>query len=189
MPVRVMATDGGVHPPDKWAANTAESIGDLIEVKENSDSPNAVAARKAKPRLILNIADVMEDFHANLAKRERAKLAAGGDEALLTPLDPNDGIIDTLDEAVAAIVKAASSTPFEAHFALPEVQAVVRGIVERDFVLAMDIERSWYADARAGSATVQRYRALRAAHGSRDLHQHAGGAPSLATSRPGRASA
>jgi hypothetical protein len=175
MQPRVMITNGGVHTADKWAAVTAAEIADLIEISEASTSPEAIAARKAKPRLELDIADLVERFHANVQKHERELLAANGDAQLVTPLDPAAGDVDTPEEVVAGIVALTAKTPFAAHFATPEVQAVLKKIVGNHFSLSMDIERSTWADKNVDtSETAKAYRQARADHGPRNAHLHLG---------------
>lgn len=174
MQVGIMITNGGPHPSDKWAAMTAAHIVGLIEIDEGSTSAEAVAARKAKPRLELDLVDILGAFHANVQKRERAALAAEGEGRLLAPLDPNDGIVDTPLEVAEAVAAAAAKTPFGAHFALPAVKAVVAKIVDDHFGKAIDIERSWFADRQGeGSATVKAYRRARIDFGPRNVHRNA----------------
>jgi len=173
MTPKIMITNNGVHPSDRWAAMTASEICDLIQINETSASPEAIAARKAKPRLELDLADLLETFHANVQKHERELLAAHGDAHLVTPLDPSAGEVDTPQEVVAEIVKIAAKTPFGAHFALPQVQEVVRGIVDHHFALSIDIERSTWADKNPDSETAKAYRLARNDHGPRLVHLHA----------------
>lgn len=167
--MRIITTNGGAHPPDKWSNMTAQSIGDLIQIDDNSASPEAVAARKAKPRLVMDIAEALESHYADAQDEERSALKAKGDARLTEAVDP---AAKTVDAMVKAIVAAAKKTPFAAHFAKTETQSVLRSIVTRDLVFAADIERSYHADANPGSETVKAYRAARAAHGSREAHLH-----------------
>ena len=139
----ILITNGGVHPADKWAAHTAAQIADLIQVDEASESPEAGAARRAKPRFELDLADALESHHRGIQESERAALVSGGAERLDAPLAVKT---DDLDEAVSAVEEAAEGTPFEAHFTDPQVQDVVRQIVGTHFATVMSIERSWHAD-------------------------------------------
>lgn len=168
----VMITNGGPHPADKWAAMTASHIAGLIAIDEASTSPPAVAARKAKPRFELALAELLEVFHGNVQKRERDLLAAHGDAQLAKPIDPNDGVIDTPVEVAEAVAKAAADTPFAAHFALDQVKTVVAHIVDDHFGKVIDIERSWHADRHPASATAQAYVIARREHGPRNAHRH-----------------
>ncbi len=166
--VGILTTDGGPHPADKWAAETANQIVAMVQIDEASGSPAAVAARKAKPRLQLAIAEVMEDLHDNVMKYERAMLAEDGDDHLLTPLDPKGGQLDTVEEAVTEILALTEGTPFAAHFAANA--AAVQSTVAHHFALIMDIERSWHADRNPDSQKVIAYREARAIRGAAMAH-------------------
>lgn len=169
---RIMITDGGPHPADKWAAVTAAEICDLIQIDEHSTSAEAAAARKAKPRLELELIDLLETFHANLQAHERERLEAEGDGRLTKPLAPDDGVIDTPEEVADGVAKVAEDTPFAAHFALSEVKAVVTAIVADHTVRSIDIERSWHADRNRDRPLSRAYTRARLEHGPREAHRH-----------------
>lgn len=136
-----IATDGGPHPADKIAAQAARQIGDLIVIDEHSTSESAMAARKQKPRLILDIADAIEQHHADIMADERAALAKST-ARLSAAMTPDTAM---LDAAVAAVVAAGKSTVFAAGLATPEAKAAIRGVIGNWFVTAIDIERDWVA--------------------------------------------
>ncbi len=133
----VMITNNGAHPADKWAAQTAGSICELIQVDDSSSSPEAVKARMAKPRLELAMTEALLDHHAHVQESEKDHLAEHGD----ADHDPDD---DVVEEAVSAIESAAVGTPFEEHFAKQQTKDVVRSIVKSHFATSMDIERGWH---------------------------------------------
>jgi hypothetical protein len=174
MQPRVLITNGGAHPADKWAALTAEMIGDMIEVDPDSATSAAVAARRAKPRFVLDLADVLNGYHAAVQMNERARLIAEGERRLVAPLDPHGGPVDTPVEAAEAIARAAAATPFAAHFASDQVKAVVANLVADHHVKIMDIERSWHADRHPGGEIVEAYKRTRAELGPRQVHAHLG---------------
>jgi hypothetical protein len=169
MQVQFLVTDGGPHPSDKWAGITAKAIADLIQVDPNSDSPQAKAARLAKPRFELDLADQLEAHHFMVQQAERAALGTGPDR-LRTPCDPLEHHGNEIAEAVVRIVEIAATTPFAEHFKTEHVQNVVCGIIGSHFASAMDVERSWFADRRPGCAVSQAYRSARAAHGGGAAH-------------------
>lgn len=162
MQVGVMITNGGPHPPDKWAAQTARSICDLIQIDEAADSAEAKTARKAKPHLELDLADVLEEMHRQNQDNERAKLGEEGDARLSKPLIQLQS--DAVENGLAMVVAVTASTPFAAHFALPQVQAVVRNILAQHCANAMHIERSWHADRNPDGKHAKAFRA-RQLHG------------------------
>lgn len=148
----ILKTDGGLHPADKWAAMTAAQIVSLIEIDEHSSSEAAVTARRAKARFELDLADALEGHHKAVQEHEIAKLGEAGAARYTASLDPAEHVPDTLDEAMAAVTEAASGTMFEAHFARPEVQDIVRNTLASHFATAMDIERRWHNDRARASA-------------------------------------
>src|SRR4051812_44528638 len=116
--VGVISTDGGAHPADKWAAMTANQVVAMVQIDETSASPAAVAARKAKPRLQLAIADAIEPIYVGVLSFERAALTKNGDARLFAPVHPqvHGNLTDEVTEAVAAIQGLTDATPFAAHF-------------------------------------------------------------------------
>lgn len=142
MDVSVLVTDGGPHPPDKWAALAARRIVDLVQIDEQSDSEAAATARKAKPRLAITLSDDIETYFASVMAAEDAGVASGSIAERGAPFD----VSADLDAAVAAVTSAAS--PVFQHFADPEVQSVVRNILTQLFLDAANIQRSWAFDAK-----------------------------------------
>lgn len=161
-----MVTNGGPHPPDAWARATAAQIANLIQVDEASTSPEAIQARMAKPRFELDLADALLDHHGNVQEVERSAIEQHGSARLSHPYDPSGH----LDDALSAVVATANGTPFAAHFALKEVQAVLRRILADHFVTSMDVERSWHCDrvltANPNDDHAKGFRLRQ--HGSRD---------------------
>jgi hypothetical protein len=139
----IMITNGGPHPMDKWAAETASNIAGLIQIDDASDSDAARVARRAKPRFELDLADVLELHHTRIQQAERAALKDVGSLRYDMPFAIGD---DLMSAAVDDVAKAAVGTPFEEHFKEPQVQSVVRGIIGTHFASIMDIERQIHAD-------------------------------------------
>lgn len=144
--MRPMITNGGPHPADKWADVTTDTIMDLIEVKEDSVSPEATAARQAKRELRPVLFKIFNGHHDDVQKKERTSLKAikhaeAAHEHVAKPIDvhPHMTITEEVDAALAA-------TPFAAHFAKPEVAAVIHQIVGQHTADTIDIERKWHRD-------------------------------------------
>lgn len=142
----ILITNGGPHPADKWAAESAAHIADLIQINEASESPEAVAARKAKPRFELDLADALEGHHKTIQTQERAALDEHGAQRYGHSVDPAEHVPETVDEAIACVAEVAAGTPFAEHFTKPDTVAVVRSILMQHFATAMQIERSWHRD-------------------------------------------
>lgn len=149
----IMITNGGTHPADKQAAMTAQRIMDLIQIDENSNSPEAVTARKAKPRLQLDLADKLEELHEYSRVYELNKLKDKGDARLAKPIDVT-GMPEKAWDAVSALF---ANSPFAEHFKQPHVQEVVKYIVEGRMESAADDERSWHVDANPNGPNAKKY--------------------------------
>lgn len=144
--MRPMITNGGSHPPDKWADVTTDTIVDLIQVEDDSNSPEAAAARQAKRGLRDTLFDIFNTSFAAVQKVSRDEVQKIKDTAKAIanaegPIDvtPHMAVTAKLDAALAA-------TPFAAHFAKPEVKQVLHQIVGQHIANAIDIERKWHKD-------------------------------------------
>lgn len=142
-----IATDGGVHPPDKLATACAEQIASLIQIDETSRSDEATLGRRQKKRLVLDIADAIEEHHDAVMKYERECLAEHGTARLSHSLDPSthEPVKNQIDLAAEAVVACAQDTLFEPHFNIDHVRKTVAQIIGTWFATAMDIERDWVA--------------------------------------------
>lgn len=147
MRVGILVTDGGPHPADKWAAETAAEIMSLVKVEDNSASPEAVAVRKAKPRLELDIADALEKHHQAHIDREKQCLETEGDCRLNHDYDQCP---ENFKAAVEAVVTAARAygEPFLSAFSSENGQALVANAIRVHFASAAHVERSWHADSK-----------------------------------------
>ncbi len=134
MQVGVMITDGGPHPPEKWAEQTASQI---IDIAATAPEAKLKEAREFREKIVA----ILTPHHAKVQDHERGKLAASI-ERMATPLDPTPHI----GEAVDAIIAAAKGLSFEAHFQQPETRAYLENLIGSHFATAMHIERSWHAD-------------------------------------------
>lgn len=146
MLVQGFATDGGAHPPEKYAYWAAQAIGGLIKIDPSSQSEEAKRARWEHPRFVLAVQDAVETHHAGVVMYERAKLAE--DTAhLSSSLDPrqHESHADALDEAVDAVTACAEGTLFEPHFKTDTTRDAVKAIIGSWFATAMDVERDWVA--------------------------------------------
>lgn len=145
--MKPMITNGGPHPADKWADMTTETILDLVQVEEDSVSPEAAAARQAKRDLRPVLFGIFNAYHDAVQKHERDDLTknvktlddANARAAAKIDVTPHLGVMDQVDAALAA-------TPFATHFAKPEVSEIVHLIIAQHTANAMHIERSYHRD-------------------------------------------
>jgi hypothetical protein len=141
-----MITNGGPHPADKWADTTTDTILGLIQVAEDSVSPEAAVARQAKRDLRVLLFDIFNGHHDGVQKSEQAanakvKKIDHARDRIEEPHDPTPHM-SVMDQVNALLARS----PFAAHFAKPEVQDVVRQIIGQHTVDVMHIERRWHHD-------------------------------------------
>lgn len=141
--MRPMITNGGPHPADRWAEVTTDAILDLIQIEADSVTPEAAQARQAKRDLQPVLFVIFNAHHSRVQAAERGavpkslKVAA---DNVAAPLEPaTDYVMEKMFAALAA-------TPFAAHFAKPEVQAVLTQIVGQHTADVMHIERRYHHD-------------------------------------------
>lgn len=145
MRVGVMTTNGGAHPADKWSAETAGEIMSYVKVDDSIDTPEASVVRRAKPRLELDIADAIEEFHKANILAERAALALHDTERLSHPFELDDEHVSGAIDAVVAVAKKYGA-PFADAFDSENGRHIVGLAVRGHFTTAHDIERGWHAD-------------------------------------------
>lgn len=134
-----MITNGGPHPADKWADVTVETILDLVQIEADSVTPAAAAARQVKRDLAPKLFSIFNDHHGALQASETK-----APKALDAPIDILGETLSTL----AKVNKVLAATPFAAHFAQPNVQAVLTTIIGQHSTDVVHIERRWAADRK-----------------------------------------
>ena len=131
---RIMITNYGPHPASAWAQVTAEHIVPI--------NPGMVGEKQnAEKKLQVAVAEALISHHANVQMTEQSNIAASPEHIMLD-LNPEPH----LDDAAAAVVACAKGTAWEAHFADPAVQALVRQEIGVHFATSQHIERSWHVD-------------------------------------------
>ncbi|MFO1185835.1 MAG: hypothetical protein U1E56_13790 [Bauldia sp.] len=165
--MQILKTDGGPHPADVWAAATAKQIVDLLQIDPASASPAAVAARKAVRPFETRIIEILEGAHDAIQKTERAALAGDAGARLAAAGTPE---IDSIEEAVAAIVAAAAGTPFSAHFAGAPMQEFLARHLAIHFSTSIDVERQWHAHNNPDDPACAAWRATRTEAGPELAH-------------------
>lgn len=142
-----MITNGGPHPADKWAEMTTNTILDLVQIAEDSDTPEAAAARQAKRDLRPVLFDIFNGHHGTVQNHERGHLKANVKGAKAAGEHLNAALNVTQHLTVMQQVNAAlAATPFAAHFAKPEVIEVIKTIIAQHTADVMHIERCWHND-------------------------------------------
>lgn len=91
-------------------------------------------------RFQLAVAEALLVHHTNVQAEERANLEAKGDAHLASGL----GAGPHADAAYADVAKAAQGTPWADHVRKPEVEKVMREILDSHFQTSQRIERDWH---------------------------------------------
>ena len=135
--MQILVTNGGPHPPEKWADVTTSQIMTLIEIAPSADRSFAKAKRDFEYKLF----GLLTEIHDEVQKSEQGKLAK--DSAHLhSSLAPQQAAT----EASNKIVEAAKGTMFAEHFQKNEVRAFVYQTLCQHFADVMHIERLWHSD-------------------------------------------
>jgi hypothetical protein len=129
-PVDYIATSGGPHPPDIWAAITTAQI---IQVAAKAQNGQGSELRR-------RILQILEAAHRCVQDTERALLAQYGDARVGAPLDPRSYI----GVALMGILDAAEHSEFAAHFAQDHVREYLYQLLGNHFATTMNIERQWH---------------------------------------------
>lgn len=144
--VKVMATDGGSHPPEKYAMATAELL-TPIDPAMPAERQIAATALRAK------FATALIKHHRTVKSTEIDRLKTVGHDHLDAPLDADEHVANALPDVVAASV----GSPWETQHAQPEVQDVLGREIGRMFRSAMDEERQWHCHRNRGVAKCDAY--------------------------------
>lgn len=146
MLVQTMSTDGGAHPPEKWALVTARQIFQIDPKVEGSRLLKAQAFQ-------LQIAEIMAAHHGDHQANERMALKERGDDHLDAPHDPSD----RAREALAQIVAAAQATPWADHWNDETVQAASFAEIASHLATSAKEERMHHCD-RTGSERARSWK-------------------------------
>ena len=144
---RILVTNGGAHPPEKWAMTTAEQ---LFDIGTGVAGDRLIQAQKFQ----LTIAEILMPHHEKVQTAERSKLAADA-SYLDAPFDGDN----YADDVVKDVVNAAKNTPWQAHFSDSGVQAAARHVIVDHFHTSQHAERLWFADRHPDSEAAQIFKA------------------------------
>lgn len=129
---KVLVTDNGSHSPEKWAMLSAEVIFPLDGVE---GAERVFLARQTQ----LSIAQAFLKPYADIQDAEWDGLVSDPKTGLEAPLDP----VAEAEAALVGVLQVVAGTPWEAHFARPEVQAAVLSEVASHIATIKQIERDW----------------------------------------------
>lgn len=133
MQVGVMVTNGGPHPPEKWAVTTAEQI---FPISQDMEGSRFVQAKEVQ----LAIVKALLPHHGGVMSREQGKLAESHDR-LDEAYDPEHRV----DAALAEVIACVKGSPWEAKTEDPAWRHEVGNVICSHFATVMDVERQWHA--------------------------------------------
>lgn len=153
--MKPIITNGGSHPADKWSDHAVDTILDLVQIEQDSTSPEATTARQAKRDLRPALFEILNGSLDAVQKAEQTlpKGVKTADAALEHAFNLQ---VDnaTLDDVLAKITRSFSKTPFGAHFAKAEPQAALRSIIGQCMADVMHIERRYHHDRLTAAAAT-----------------------------------
>lgn len=159
--MKILVSNNGPHPADKWAELTANEIMDLIQIADPAEQQTEAqqvrlaAMRKAKRELYPLLCELFENAHKACQDGERGELAkARGERRLAAKLDPMASTTTTMANLLALM----DQTPFAEHFQKEEVKAVLTRMIGQHQANIMHIERSYFADRNPNLAEAQAFR-------------------------------
>lgn len=135
-----MITEGGPHPPEKWAEQTADQI---ISVAESAPDALLAEARSFHRAII----DILTKHHASVQRIEREHLRSKGAGHYASPIDP----LPHIENPVTQIIDTAKGTSLESHFAQPFIKTYLMQVIGNHFHDVVMIERSYHRDIAEGS--------------------------------------
>jgi hypothetical protein len=154
MQVGVMATDGGPHPPEKWAAITAAQIINIAadagrQATAQNGMPVTLDEAQAFEQRVLKI---LTGHHDMVMQSERDSLKVAGPAGLAAPMTHGDYVDDAVDDIVmlsqATDDDGKQRWPAMAqHFSNAAVVDYLKRLLLEHFHSNMMVERSWHADA------------------------------------------
>lgn len=149
---KIMITNDGPHPAEKWAITTAEMI---FPIDQSVDGERLMQARRLEQAIV----EALVPHHSNHQHAERHALKEHGD----AHLDVEHNPLSNAQQALSSIVSAAKGTPWEAHFLDAAVQHEVLQVIGNHMASAAHIERQWHCNRNPNS---ERARAWAARHHS-----------------------
>jgi len=162
-----MATDGGAHPPEKWAGVTASQIiniaADAGRQAVALNSGQAVGLDEAR-EFEDRVTKILTEHHGMVQTSERDAMKTAGPDGLVEPMHHHDFVDDAVDDIIAlAMASNDEGKPrwpaIRSHFSKPEVQAYLRRLLAEHFHHSMVIERSWHADAHSSHKHAKAFHA------------------------------
>lgn len=152
---KILVTDNGSHPPEKWAMLSAEIIFPTDGIEDES---RVLLARSTQ----LAIANALLPIYTTTQDGAWDALSADPGAALAEPINPTN----PTEAALVAVLAAVAGTPWEDHFADQAVQGAVLSEIGSHVATVIRIERDWAVNDFAEDPGVQAYVAAQADPGA-----------------------
>lgn len=138
----VMITNGGAHPPEKWAIATAEQI---CPVSDELQGSRLIEAKRVQ----LAVMEAILPHHKAHQDNERHQLKTAGDAVL----DGDHNPMPRAEEALQAVIACLAGSPWEDKTKDKAWQGVVGGVLATHFATSADIERQWHCHRNPSDKT------------------------------------
>jgi hypothetical protein len=123
----------------------------IFDIGSNVAGDRLIQAQKMQ----LSIAEAIMPHYAKAQDAERAKLAENPAH-LHAVHDVDDAVESVMKEVLAVSV----GTPWQGHFANPEVQTAARQVLTNNFRSSLHVERLWHADTHPDCEVSQSFKAM-----------------------------
>ena len=144
--MRIMVTNGGPHPPEKWALASAE---DIFNIDPEMSGARLIEAQK----LQVAIAEALVGHHCTVQDNEKSRLQENI-HYIHSPHDPSEYLDHVMNDVLAVL----KGSPWQKHFAKKNVREAMREVIANHFMAAQHIERSWHADRNPQCEISQAYK-------------------------------
>ncbi len=131
-----MVTNGGPHPPEKWADVTARAIAALIVIEPTAPTQAIVDKREFEMALF----KLLIEQHKHVQDSTRTALAG------TQHVDHHRLVVDRAADAANGIAALVKSTRFAEHFDKPEVKTFLHNVIGQHFADSVHIEHGWHKD-------------------------------------------
>jgi hypothetical protein len=149
--MQILITDGGPHPPEKWAHVSVSEIMQVIQVAPSAPQTAFRARRDLEGKLF----DLLIKLHGQIQEFERASLAA---DASAIHADLSHLAEIGAKGAIDLILMQVKDTAFAEHFNRQDVKDHIARVLGQHFADSMHIERHWHADRNPENEHVKAYR-------------------------------
>jgi hypothetical protein len=140
-----IATSGGPHSPEQWAAVTSKMVCDVSQIVDDR--------QEAAKKLQHVISAILGAHYLDVIRNERIALKD----------DPRHvnravNVARAADDIITTITWAAHDTPWADHWASPAVTNVARDVVKTHLETAVHCERLWHCDRNPDCEQVRLYK-------------------------------